>query len=202
MRKIVFIVVALLSFSKVFAACPDCWKLKYVNVQMNDGSNYYGYLLWNDEWKKKVDSVKQKSFHQIVASYYAKQAMPIVIYRHIVRFEQYFGDKIIATNETDTVNPAMMTKIEFSRPGEFDGISGYGTMPVIDIQDVDALTAGPIAIYKVSDSKISGDMYLISFTNDYDMARLETLYNGTDKKSLSSLKPSDRVVVLRFPKEK
>jgi hypothetical protein len=201
LRKVLIILLLSVVFFKSNATSPDSWKLKLVSVELTEGRTSTGYILWNEEWKKQVDSADKKKPHEIIASYYSKHAMPFVVYKNVLRFQQYFGDNVLATNETDTITTKDIIRISKERKGEFDGITGKLNLQVIAAHFVDAINAGPLAVFHVFDKNSNSELYVLSFHPDFDNARIEMIVNGTDNLSLENLAASNNAVVLRFPKE-
>ena len=203
MRKVLILLLLMVIFSKSYAVCPDCWKLKAVNVEFVGGGYSNGYIVWNDEWKKQVDSADKKEFHEIVAAYYAKHAWPFLVYRNVLKYEKYFGDNILATSEIDTIKSvSQIQRMNKGKNAEFDGHPGKGRLQVIAPHFVDALQAGPFSSFKGYDEKTSTDVYILCFNPDLETSRLELIFKGADNITLDNLAASNYAIVLRYQREK
>ena len=154
--------------SNLKADCLACWKLKYVEIENNNGEVSKGYIKWSDisvsysEQVHKKDYTHTTEFCDTIATYFSDNSDKLIVFNDFVFNRKLFGNTAIAVGEADTIDIDEMKNI-LTPIKEYSGYEGAGAMPGITKSQSDLFVNKPIvAMYKTAGWGFS-DAYYLSY---------------------------------------
>jgi hypothetical protein len=156
--------------ARVLADCFACWELKGVQLQLKDGSALKGYMLWNKAW---IQGAPSAPFPKLLLQP-AKGAEHIRFHSEL-RSILYPDSGLIVAVAPERLIPLDSLSDITPAPGEFEGRSGAGSIPVVAERTVKRLQQRAPFAYCKGESEGNAVIYWISYNPEIGAKELRML---------------------------
>lgn len=164
MKKILALLILVISFNTAKADCVACWELRKVEITMNSGEIITGYVKWNEAWLNDVvdTAIWKNRFPESLLPYYQnlgyKWDLELITEIFIIKNDSI--DEFIAT-KAECQGNLDYAKIKSVREIDKGAKIYHGAEDILILKqnDIDRLKSNPYATFYF-DSSFFGTFFL------------------------------------------